>query len=126
MAEDRQRSEVNNDVAKDIEEALLARRQERGKVVAERNRKRKRRTILVFILSFALLATLCGRDIIRLKAENRELKQQQAELEKKRDDLKDELSRTGDKEYIRDQARKQLRLMNPGEILFTFEDEEED
>lgn len=124
MAEDRRISEVNDDVAKDIEEALSARRQERGKVVAERNRKRKRRTILVFILSFALLATLCGRDIISLKAENRELKKQQAELEKKRDDLKDELSRTGDKEYIRDQARRQLKLMNPGEILFTFEDED--
>lgn len=124
MAEDRRREELNDDVAKDIEEAISARRQERGKVVAERNRKRKRRSILVFILSFALLATLCGRDIIRLKAQNRELKQQQAELEKKRDELKDELSRTGDKEYIREQARRQLKLMNPGEILFTFEDED--
>lgn len=124
MAEDKRREELNDDVAKDIEEALSERRKERGKALAERNRKRKRRSILVFILSFALLATLCGRDIIRLKAENRELKQQQAELEKKRDELKDELSRTGDKEYIREQARRQLKLMNPGEILFTFEDED--
>jgi hypothetical protein len=27
-------------------------------------------------------------------------------------------------EYIREQARKQLRLLNPGEILFTFDDGE--
>lgn len=112
-------------MAKDIEEALKARKQERGKVVAERNRKKKRRTLIVFILVFALMATLCGRDIVRLKAENRNLKKQQAELEKKRDELKDELARTGDKEYIREQARRQLRLMNPGEILFTFDDEED-
>lgn len=126
MAEDKRTNiQSNDDVAKDIEEALKARKQERGKVVAERNRKKKRRTLIVFILVFALMATLCGRDIVRLKAENRNLKKQQAELEKKRDELKDELARTGDKEYIREQARRQLRLMNPGEILFTFDDEED-
>ena len=62
------------------------------------------------------------RDIIRLKAENRALKKQQAALEEQRDELKDELTRVEDPEYIKEQARKQLRLLNPGEILFTFDD----
>ena len=68
---------------------------------------------------------MCGKDIVRLKAENRALKKQQVALEKQRDELKEELKSTNDQEYIREQAKKQLRLLNPGEILFTFEDEED-
>ena len=115
---------MNDDVAKDIEEALKERKQERAKAAAEKNRKKRRRTWLVLILAFVLMASLFGRDLVRLKVENRNLKKQQAELELKRDELKEELAKTGDKEYIREQARRQLRLMNPGEILFTFGDEE--
>ena len=125
MARDRfEEREMNDDVAKDIEEALKERKQERAKAAAEKNRKKRRRTWLVLILAFVLMASLFGRDLVRLKVENRNLKKQQAELELKRDELKEELAKTGDKEYIREQARRQLRLMNPGEILFTFGDEE--
>ena len=96
------------------------------KRLREKRRRRKRLvTLLVFIIAFALLASMCGKDIVRLKAENRALKKQQAALEKQRDELKEELKNTGKQEYIRDQARKQLRLLNPGEILFTFEDDED-
>ena len=35
-----------------------------------------------------------------------------------------ELKNANNQEYIREQAKKQLRLLNPGEILFTFEEEE--
>ena len=68
---------------------------------------------------------MCGKDIVRLKAENRALKKQQVALEKQRDELQEELKNTNNQEYIREQAKKQLRLLNPGEILFTFEEEEE-
>lgn len=108
----------------DIEEALNARQEERRKTIAARQRSKKRRTLIILLLAFVLMASMCGRDIIRLKAENRALKQQQAALEKKRDELKEELKNTGESEYIREQARKQLKLLNPGEILFTFEDDE--
>jgi len=67
---------------------------------------------------------MCGKDIVRLKAENIALKQQQEALEKQRDELKEELKNVNDPEYIREQARKQLRLLNPGEILFIFDEEE--
>ena len=92
-----------------------------------RTELRRRRAIMlaVFLVVFALLATMCGKDIVRLKSENIALKKQQAELEKQRDALKEELKNVNDPQYIREQARKQLRLLNPGEILFTFEDEEE-
>ena len=89
-----------------------------------RRRRRKVLTLFAVIIIFALLATMCGKDIVRLKAENRALRKQQVALEKQRDELQEELKKTNNQEYIREQAKKQLRLLNPGEILFTFEDEE--
>ena len=102
----------------EIDARLEARRRSRK---AKQTRK-KRITILLMVLVFALLATMCGKDIVRLKAENVALKRQQAALKKERDDLKAELESTSEQEYIRDQARKQLRLLNPGELLFIWDE----
>ena len=120
-------SKVNNasDSGQDIkDDEFAARISARRKQIAAAQRRRKRLTVVLIIVAFALLGVMCGKDIVRLKAENRALKKQHAELEKQRDALKEELKNTGKQEYIRDQARKQLRLLNPGEILFTFGDEE--
>ncbi len=78
----------------------------------------------MLVLIFALLLTMCSREIVRLKAENRALKKQHAQLEQERDRLTKELGRVGDKDYIKEQARKQLRLLDPGEKMFIFEDGE--
>ena len=107
------------------DEELAARIDERRSERASQMRRKRMSTLMVFILAFAVFATMCGRDIVRLKAENIELKRQQAELEKERDALKEELKTVNDPEYIREQARKQLKLLNPGEILFTFEEDQE-
>ena len=107
------------------DEELALRMEQRYKTRTVKTRRRKTITLLVVIAVFAMLATMCGRDIVRLKAENINLKKQQAELEQQRDELKEELKNVNDPEYIREQARKQLRLLNPGEILFIFDDEEE-
>ncbi len=93
--------------------------------VARRKARRKLLLVVLIIALFASLATMCGRDIIRLKAENRALKKRQKELEVERDKLREEVKNAGDRDYVQDQARKQLRLLNPGELLFTFEEEEE-
>ena len=106
------------------QESFSERQKMRREKLASGRKSSKRRMLIVILLAFVLMATMCGRDIIRLKAENRELKKQQVALEKKRDELKEELKNTGESEYIREQARKQLRLLNPGEILFTFDDDE--
>ena len=84
--------------------------------------RKKRLTVVVMVVAFAMLATMCGKDIVRLKAENVALRRQQAELKKERDELKAELENTSEQEYIRDQARKQLRLLNPGELLFVWDE----
>ena len=106
------------------QEEFDERQKRRREKIASSRRKSKRRILIIILIAFVLLATMCGRDIIRLKAENTELKKQQVALEKKRDELKEELKNTGESEYIREQARKQLKLLNPGEILFTFDDDE--
>ncbi len=105
------------------DEELRQRIETRRRTNEIKRRRKKVVTLFVVVVGFALLATMCGKDIVRLKAENRALKKQQVALEKQRDELQEELKNTNDQEYIREQARKQLRLLNPGEILFTFEDE---
>ncbi|MCQ2563640.1 MAG: septum formation initiator family protein [Mogibacterium sp.] len=104
------------------DEELALRMEQRYKVRTTQLRRRKTITLLVFLVVFAILATMCGKDIVRLKAENIALKKQQVALEKQRDELKEELTNVDDPEYIREQARKQLNLLNPGEILFLFDD----
>jgi cell division protein FtsB len=77
------------------------------------------------ILIFAALLTMCSREIVRLKAENLALQRQHAQLEQERDRLTKELGRVNDKEYIKQQARKQLRLLDPGEKMFIFEEKKD-
>lgn len=106
------------------DEEMQKRVDERRRQSSIRRRRKKALTLIGVIVVFALLATMCGKDIVRLKAENRALKKQQIALEKQRDELQEELKNTNSQEYIREQAKKQLRLLNPGEILFTFEEEQ--
>ena len=103
-------------------EELSGRIEERRSRVRAKKTRKKWVTILIMVAAFALLATMCGKDIVRLKAENVALKRQQAELKKERDELKAELESAGEQEYIRDQARRQLRLLNPGELLFVWDE----
>ena len=104
------------------DEELALRMEQRYRTRRSKQIKRKTVMLIVFIAVFVLLATMCGKDIVRLKAENIALKKQQAELEKQRDALKEELKNVNDPQYIREQARKQLKLLEPGEIMFIFDD----
>ena len=101
-----------------------ARMKKRRARVRGRKRRRKILSIIIIIIAFAALATMCGRDIVRLKAENIALNRQHKELEEQRDKLLQQVENSGNREFVQDQARKQLRLLNPGEILFTFEEED--
>lgn len=106
------------------DEEMQQRVDARRKAAAAKRVRKRVLSVLAFVAVFFLLVTMFGRDIVRLKAENRDLKKQQIALEKQRDELKEELKNVDNQEYIREQARKQLKLLNPGEILFTFEDDE--
>lgn len=120
----KRRSQIDTQEVQWDDEELRQRIEQRRRQNAVRNRRRKVFSLVAFVIIFALLATMCGKDIVRLKAENRALRKQQIALEEQRDALQKELKNANNQEYIREQAKKQLRLLNPGEILFTFEDEE--
>lgn len=105
------------------EDRELAEKIEKRRIRSRRgNKRRKMLTVSAVIILFAVLLTMCGREIVRLKAENIALKRQHAQLQEERDRLQKELENVGNKEYIKDQARKQLRLLDPGELVFIFED----
>ena len=106
------------------DEEMQQRVEQRRRQSIRRKRRRRLLSLVIVLIAFALLASMFGRDIVRLKAENRALKRQQLALEQQREELQEELKNANKQEYIREQAKKQLRLLNPGEILFTFEEEE--
>jgi cell division protein FtsB len=81
--------------------------------------------VVMIIAAFAIVATMCGKEIIKLKAENISLQEEQKELEKERDALKQEVENSDSREFIQEQIKKQMGLLNPGELLFTFDEEEE-
>ena len=121
----KRRSQFDTQEVQWDDEELRQRIEQRRRQNAVKNRRRKIVSLFAFVIIFTLLATMCGKDIVRLKAENRALRKQQIALEEQRDALQQELKNANNQEYIREQAKKQLRLLNPGEILFTFEDEED-
>jgi cell division protein FtsB len=121
----KRRSQFDTQEVQWDDEELRQRIEQRRRQNAVKKRRRKIVSLFAFVIIFTLLATMCGKDIVRLKAENRALRKQQIALEEQRDALQKELKNANNQEYIREQAKKQLRLLNPGEILFTFEDEED-
>ena len=120
----KRRSQFDTQEVQWDDEELKQRIETRRRQNAVRMRRRKLLTLVAIIVAFTMLATMCGKDIVRLKAENRAVRKQQIALELQRDELQKELKNANNQEYIREQAKKQLRLLNPGEILFTFEEEE--
>ena len=104
----------------DFEERIRARR---AKIRRKRTAK-KFLFIILIIAAFAAVASMCGREIIKLKTENITLQQEQKELEKERDALKKEVENSDSREFIQEQIKKQMGLLNPGELLFTFDEEE--
>ena len=83
-----------------------------------------RRNVVIAAVVLLLLAASV-RNIVKLELENRRLKNKQKELIEQRKELKIELKNVNSKEYIEEQARKQLRLVDPDEILFVFPSEKD-
>ena len=75
----------------------------------------------VVIVVLVCVTALSIRKIVLLKIEQSELKEQQKALKEKRTKLKNELKNIDDKNYIEKQARKQLNMVKPGEILYMIE-----
>ena len=84
------------------DEEMRQRIEQRRRLNAAKRRRKKVLTLFAVIVAFVFLGTMCGKDIVRLKAENRALKKQQIALEQQRDELQEELKNANNQEYIRD------------------------
>lgn len=95
-------------------------RRQRGK----KERKPFNRKVLLLGIVVAGLFFASVKGIVSLKMEHYRLSKQNESLKEERRRLKIELKNVNSKEYIEEQARKQLRLIDPDEILFVFPEEE--
>ena len=77
-----------------------------------------------FIVVSMVMVGLSVNNIIKLRAEQKELIELNEKLAAEKKALKEELKNVNDYEYIEEQARIQLRLVKPGEILYIMEEDE--
>jgi len=93
-----------------------------------RKRKRRQRTnriravILVIFLIAAGVVGYYVKTVIGLSAEQHSLKQENAELKEKKKALEAELRSINENSYIEEQARKQLNMVMPGEVVYIIEE----
>ena len=83
---------------------------------------------LITVIAIILIAVLAvsGKNIYDLLQEKKMLEEENEALVLEKESLEDELKNANDAEYIEEQARIQLKLIKPGEILYILEDEKDD
>ena len=99
-----------------------AQKEARQKIAEENRTKRNRFAALVFAALF-VLAIIFGKDIKQIIDLTKQKNAAQAQLDSINSriaQLEDELSRIKSPEYIEQQARNQLRMIFPGEILYVI------
>lgn len=88
------------------------------------NKGRIALTVIVLVLIAVVGVSI--KNVFDLRAEQQELAATQKVLAKEKAALEEELKNVNDLEYIEEQARIQLRLIKPGEILYILDDEDEE
>ena len=137
----RSRNFKDNHQVIDLDEARQIRKQKREEaakkkikvkkaksVVTERQAGKKARLRMVYFVIFLAIAGIVAAsafNIINLKiTEAKTLKEQQALLEQKAR-LEKTYSQVNSPEYIEQQARQQLKMIKPGEILYIMKEPEQ-
>ena len=136
MPKRRRSREFKNNRVIDIEAARQERRERRKSSAACKPRKTKprqelsRRQVIkslrrriIYSLIFIVIGVIIGAsvyNIITLKMEEAAAQAQLDVLEAEKRALEQELSLVDSKEYIEQQAREQLRMILPGEILYVL------
>ena len=97
-----------------------------GRTVKKKKRINPGRLILtVIIVVLIFFAAISVKNIVSLHVEKNELEEENARLEEEKDRLQNELENADNPEYIEEQARQQLRMVMPGEVLYIIEEEGE-
>ncbi len=92
---------------------------------ARRKRKvRVNRGRLILTVIVVILIAVVGmsiKNVFDLRAEQKNLQEENQNLLQQQEALKAELENVNDPDYIEEQARIQLRMIKPGEILFVLD-----
>ncbi|MBN7774478.1 FtsB family cell division protein [Clostridium aminobutyricum] len=125
----------------DLEQAREERRNRRKEIVQKRQskdrpnekeelserkivkRNRKRLIYMGILLGIIAVIGVSAFHVISLQNEYRDIVAQNKELKDKRTELNEELGKVNDLEYIEQQAREQLKMVKPGEVLYILPDE---
>ena len=73
--------------------------------------------VIIAVIGWAVFS------IVSLKKEQHDTLKEQEELKQEKEQLEQELENINDAENLEEQARSQLRLIKPGEILYMFPEE---
>lgn len=119
MARKKTRTNKNNMTREELAERYRKKRERKLRL----NTKRKK-VIAIVLAVLLLLFIFYGRPIIKLRMENKQLQQQNEELTKEKSATEKQLKNVNSKDFIKEQARKQLRLLDKDEKIFLFEEEE--
>ncbi len=92
----------------------------------KRKRKKVSRNIIFFLMMALIVLSVAGFSILKiidLKMEEHQLLAQQEALLQEKEKLKEQLANVNNPEFIEQEARKQLKLIMPGETLYILKDE---
>ncbi|MDO4544625.1 MAG: septum formation initiator family protein [Bacillota bacterium] len=126
MEEARKQRQAKREAEKAKEEAKKKRsssQNTRGKMAIRRSRNRRRLMVLLIALGIIAVIALSVINVISLKREEISVLKQQEELKEEKKELEKELSNINDPENLEEEARNQLRLIKPGEVLYMFPEE---
>jgi cell division protein DivIC len=141
MAKRRRSREFKNNQVIDIEAARRERRERRKLAAADKAQKAKEprrepsrrqavksmRRRIVYGLIFIVIGAIIGvsaYNVITLKMEEAEAQARLDVLMEEKQALEEELALVDSAEYIEQQAREQLRMIMPGEILYVLRERE--
>lgn len=92
----------------------------------KRMRKKISRNIIFYLMIAFIVLSVAGFSIFKiidLKMEEHQLLAQQEALLQEKEKLKEQLANVNNPEFIEQEARKQLKLIMPGETLYILKDE---
>lgn len=120
--EKRQRDQI------DVPQEQTTSDERRMRRVRAQRRKQGRKRLAVFAAAVILILVLGVSvfDILKLKAEERDVLKQQEQLKAQQEQLKEDLKEADNDQNIEDQAREKLKLTKPGETVYIPDSEEPD
>ena len=124
LEKERRAREIDEELSKQYEEPVEISERTEASMRRRRQQRRRRRTVYIVVIVLLLAITAwMARSVVELKMEQKELEAKQQQLEQRKEELKEKKKKINDKDYIEEQARQQLKMIKPGEILYVVPDE---